>query len=35
MNFNECMDMDINDYIDYLEFDIIRNPIKYSESEEY
>lgn len=31
MSYLECMNMDIIDYIDYLEFDIIRNPIKKDE----
>ncbi|MGG7142486.1 hypothetical protein ACQPVP_03370 [Clostridium nigeriense] len=28
MSYSECMDMDIVDYIDYLEFDMVRNPIE-------
>lgn len=28
MSYKECMDMDILDYIDYLEFDMVRNPIE-------
>ena len=29
MSYLECMNMDIVDYIDYLEFDIVRNPIEH------
>ena len=28
MSYLECMNMDIVDYIDYLEFDMVRNPIE-------
>lgn len=35
MSYKECMDMDIVDYIDYLEFDMVRNPIENSNSEEF
>lgn len=28
MSYLECMDMDIVDYIDYLEFDLLRHPIE-------
>lgn len=31
MSFKECMDMDIVDYIDYLEFDMVRYPIESSQ----
>jgi hypothetical protein len=35
MSYKECMDMDIVDYIDYLEFDMVRNPIENNNSEEF
>lgn len=28
MSYKECMEIDILDYLDYLEFDMIRNPIE-------
>lgn len=30
MSYLECMNMDIVDYIDYLEFDMVRNPIEHN-----
>lgn len=30
MSYLECMNMDIVDYIDYLEFDIVRDPIDHN-----
>lgn len=33
MSYLECMDLDINDYLDYLEFDMIRNPINNNPNE--
>lgn len=30
MSYLECMNMDIVDYIDYLEFDMVRNPIDHN-----
>ncbi len=35
MSYKECMDMDIVDYIDYLEFDMVRNPIEIDNSREF
>ncbi len=35
MSYKECMDIDIVDYIDYLEFDMVRNPIENNNSEEF
>lgn len=35
MSYKECMDMDIVDYIDYLEFDMVRNPIEHNISGEF
>ncbi len=35
MSYKECMDMDIVDYIDYLEFDMVRNPIEIDNSGEF
>ena len=36
MSYLECMEMDIVDYLDYLEFDIVRNPIDSNEiTEDY
>lgn len=26
MSYLECMNMDVDDYIDYLEFDMVRSP---------
>ena len=34
MSYLECMNMDILDYIDYLEFDIVRNPIEHNSIED-
>lgn len=28
MSYLECMNMDVDDYIDYLEFDMVRSPIE-------
>lgn len=28
MSYNDCMEMDIDDYLDYLEFDIVRSPLE-------
>lgn len=33
MSFKECMEMDIEDYIDYLEFDMVRSPMTTSHEE--
>ncbi|WP_275547963.1 hypothetical protein [Clostridium cuniculi] len=33
MSYLECMEMDILDYIEYLEFDIVRNPIESSQAD--
>lgn len=33
MSYLDCMDLDINDYLDYLEFDMIRNPINNNPNE--
>ena len=33
MSYLECMNMDIVDYIDYLEFDMVRNPIENTSNE--
>ena len=33
MSYLECMDLDINDYLDFLEFDMIRNPINNNPNE--
>lgn len=30
MSYLECMNMDMIDYLDYLEFDLVRNPIQYN-----
>lgn len=30
MSYLECMNMDIIDYIDYLEFDMVRNPLEHT-----
>jgi hypothetical protein len=35
MSYKECMDMDIVDYIDYLEFDMVRNPIENNSHEDF
>jgi hypothetical protein len=35
MSYKECMDMDIVDYIDYLEFDMVRNPIENNKNEDF
>lgn len=35
MSYLACMDMDILDYIDYLEFDLIRHPIENDNTEEF
>lgn len=35
MSYKECMDMDITDYIDYLEFDMVRNPIETTSTGEF
>lgn len=35
MSYKECMDMDIVDYIDYLEFDMVRNPIETTSRGEF
>lgn len=32
MSYLECMNMDVDDYIDYLEFDMIRSPIEQDTS---
>lgn len=34
MSYLECMDLDINDYLDFLEFDMVRNPINESNPNE-
>lgn len=34
MSYLACMNMDILDYIDYLEFDLIRHPIEEKDSPE-
>ena len=35
MSYLECMDLDINDYLDFLEFDMVRNPIENTNSNEF
>lgn len=32
MSYKECMELDIIDYLDYLEFDLIRFPDKQESS---
>lgn len=34
MSYLDCMDLDINDYLDYLEFDMIRSPIEQNNPNE-
>ena len=34
MSYLECMSMDMIDYLDYLEFDLVRNPIQDNISHE-
>lgn len=34
MSYLECMDLDINDYLDFLEFDIVRSPIENTNENE-
>lgn len=35
MSYLACMDMDILDYIDYLEFDLIRNPMENKQTDDF
>ena len=33
MSYCECMEMDMIDYIDFLEFDMVRSPIERNTSD--